>query len=130
MYQEIIMKQSNSLNSVIQSLVVLSQDGKFEYEMVWGDEDVVVLSVWFEYDKLNIDDKLMFSLEVECVDHCPDYGSTYDVGIIRLLKWDGSIKCQTKDLNVVLKNIFFYIEEDWEQGQDMFILKNNVLTMF
>lgn len=124
------MKQSNSLNSVIQSLVVLSQDGKFEYEMVWGDEDVVVLSVWFEYDKLNIDDKLMFSLEVECVDHCPEDGSTYEVGIIRLIEWDGGVKCQTKDLNAVLKNIFFWIEHDWERGEELFILKNNVLTMF
>ena len=124
------MKQSNSLNSVIQSLVVLSQDGKFEYEMVWGDEDVVVLSVWFEYDKLNIDDKLMFSLEVECVDHCPEDGSTYEVGIIRLIEWEGGVKCQTKDLNVVLKNIFFWIEHDWERGEELFVLKNNVLTMF
>ena len=124
------MKQSNSLNSVIQSLVVLSQGGNFEYEMVWGDEDVVVLSVWFEEDRLDVDDKLIFSLEVECIDHCPDFGSTYEVGIIRLLEWDSGVKCQTKDLNVVLKNIFFYLEEDREQGQDMFILKNNVLTMF
>ena len=118
------------VNSVIQCLVVLSQGGNFEYEMVWGDEGVVILSVWFENVRYNIDDKLVFSLDVECVDHCPDYGSTYDVGIIRLLRWDGGVKCQTKDLNVVLKNIFFYIEEDWEQGQDLFVLKNNVLTMF
>lgn len=118
------------LNNVIQCLVVLSQGGNFEYEMVWGDEDVVVLSVWFENDRLDIKDKLVFSLEVECVDHCPDYGSTYEVGIIRLLEWDSGAKCQTKDLNVVLKNIFFYLEEDWEQGQDLFTLKNNVLTMF
>lgn len=118
------------VNNIIQKLVVLSQGGNFEYEMVWGDGDVVVLSVWFEYDKLNIDDKLVFSLEVECVDHCPEDGSTYEVGIIRLIEWEGGVKCQTKDLNVVLKNIFFYLEEDREQGQDMFILKNNVLTMF
>ena len=124
------MKQSNSLNSVIQCLVVLSQGGNLEYEMVWGGEDVALLSVWFENNRYNIDDKLVFSLDVECVDHCPDYGSTYEVGIIRLIEWNGGVKCQTKDLNVVLKNIFFYLEEDREQGQDMFILKNNVLTMF
>lgn len=121
------MEQSNN---VIQCLVVLSQGGNFEYEMVWGGEGVVLLSVWFENDRLDINDKLVFSLEVECVDHCPDYGSTYEVGIIRLLEWDSGVKCQTKDLNVVLKNIFFYLEEDREQGQDLFILKNNVLTMF
>lgn len=121
------MEQSNN---VVQCLVVLSQGGNFEYEMVWGGEDVVVLSVWFENDRLDINDKLVFSLEVECVDHCPEYGCTYEVGIIRLLEWDSGVKCQTKDLNVVLKNIFFYLEEDREQGQDMFILKNNVLTMF
>lgn len=124
------MKQSNNLNSVIQRLMVLSHGGNFEYQMVWSDEDVVLLSVWFEDDKLDINDKLVFSLEVECVDHCPDYGSTYEVGIIRLLEWDSGVKCQTKDLNVVLKNIFFYLEEDREQGQDLFTLKNNVLTMF
>lgn len=124
------MKQSNSLNSVIQCLVVLSQDGKFEYEMVWGYKDVVILSVWFENDRLDVDDNLIFSLEVECVDHCPNYGSTYEVGIIRLIEWDGGVKCQTQDLNVVLQNIFFYLERDWEQGQDLFVLKNNVLTMF
>ena len=127
------MKQSNQLNilnSVIQCLVVLSQGGNFEYEIVWGYKDIAILSVWFENDKLDVDDKLVFSLDVECVDHCPDYGSTYEVGIIRLIEWEGGVKCQTIDLNVVLKNIFFYIEEDWEQGQDMIILKNNVLTLF
>ena len=118
------------VNSVIQRLVVLSQGGNFEYEMVWVGEDVVLLLVWFENDILDINDKLVFSLDVECVDHCPDYGSTYEVGIIRLIELDGGVKCQTQDLNVVFKNIFFYLEEDWEKGQDMFILKNNVLTMF